>query len=218
MNRLAFVWVIIFNLHPLHYSFGRESQLLRENRSIRSLLLLDKNVQIEKIVKGRVYIDEYLTEDSESMKDSDDSDSLALIEKPPDSTCVYFSFDCKLKLKELMSHSSILKNTKLERLSMQSFVERYWIVPKFPEGVLRETDIAFATWYRDDRVHLMYLVASRIGSGDDEIFRYYGCVSINYGPMNGPLPELRFDNEGKVTSKLLFEPSKTSKSDRGTRR
>jgi len=195
----ALLMFVIFLIPQV--SHGREQQALGENRTVRSMLLLDNSVKITKVEKARVYTEKDLAEKEEEAKGLDESELAELSANPPRQTIVYFTFESTTDLQGLMSHSEILKTARVKKVTMKDFCADYWIVPKFPADVLRESDGVSLSWLRDSKVFNLYLVPTRIRIGDRKTYRFYGCVFMHGEASSGINPSIQIDAEGKRTDK-----------------
>ena len=199
-RRFALLIFIIF-LIP-HISHGSEAQALGANRPIRSLLLLDKSVEITNVSRARVRLDLDLAGEDGNFKHLDKSKLDDLSRDPTGEssvyfTLVYFTFESTTDLQGLMSHSEVLKTEKVKKVTMKDSFADSWVVPAFPVDVLREADGVSVAWLRDAKVLDLCLVPTREGIGDKKHYKFFGCVVVYDQPTSGNVPELQIDHNGK---------------------
>lgn len=197
MARVIFVMFIFIIFAIAEVTHPISNNAVRENRTLRSMLLLEKSVKVTKVKRAKVHLIKELAEEDENSANLSESELAELKENPMLETCVYFTFESKMDLPTLISRSEILKGSKIEKIVMKDFCDDYWVTPNFPEEVLRESDGVNKMWERDSSVHILLMVAIKKGTTENKTYRFYGCVGLSGLPTNRLGTILRIDEHDK---------------------
>lgn len=158
--------------------FSKLVPWIQANEKITTLLCFDEDFRV------------YNTKYSKVIIESENSES----------ECIYFSFESKKNLREILKKSVLLKDAQISKVMIANFIADYWVVPKFALKEGGNNGIVL-NWHKNDKIYALYLVVVGGNVNGSKKFKFIGCCEIMLPATNGDLPRIKI--VGKKRSSRL---------------